>query len=120
MLYVNVTLDSVLLPRCLGDVDECMQTESLCSNGGMCVNTYGSFNCSCVMGFAGRQCELEVLVRNELLFTSWSIGLEELLGLALFLVTIFGLSLLFVAVRKRAKQDRSKEYEVSYLLSVSD
>uniref|UniRef100_A0A8C7DLN5 FAT atypical cadherin 1 n=1 Tax=Oncorhynchus kisutch TaxID=8019 RepID=A0A8C7DLN5_ONCKI len=97
--------------RCLGDVDECMQTESLCSNGGVCVNTYGSFNCSCVVGFAGRQCELEMLVRNELLFTSWSIGLEELLGLALFLVTIFGLSLLFVAVRKRAKQDGSKEYE---------
>uniref|UniRef100_A0A4W5PG36 FAT atypical cadherin 1 n=1 Tax=Hucho hucho TaxID=62062 RepID=A0A4W5PG36_9TELE len=106
-------------PRCLGDVDECMQTESLCSNGGVCVNTYGSFNCSCVVGFAGRQCELEVLVRNELLFTSWSIGLEEFLGLALFLVTVFGLSLLFVVVRKRAKQDRSEEYEVSYLLSVT-
>uniref|UniRef100_A0A3P8ZVF3 FAT atypical cadherin 1b n=1 Tax=Esox lucius TaxID=8010 RepID=A0A3P8ZVF3_ESOLU len=93
--------------RCLGDVDECMQkTESPCFNGGVCVNTYGAFNCSCVQGFAGPQCELDVVDKKELQSTSWSIRLEELLGLAMFLVIIFGLALLFVAVQKRDEDDK--------------
>uniref|UniRef100_A0A3P8XZ66 FAT atypical cadherin 1b n=1 Tax=Esox lucius TaxID=8010 RepID=A0A3P8XZ66_ESOLU len=106
--------------RCLGDVDECMQkTESPCFNGGVCVNTYGAFNCSCVQGFAGPQCELDVVDKKELQSTSWSIRLEELLGLAMFLVIIFGLALLFVAVQKRAKQDESDEDEPSQGVQVN-
>ncbi|KAL0973926.1 hypothetical protein UPYG_G00213030 [Umbra pygmaea] len=93
--------------RCLEDVDECMQTESPCSNRGVCVNTYGSFNCSCVPGFAGPLCQMEVVDKKELLFTSWSVRLEGFLGLAMFLVIVFGLALLFVVVRNRAKQEET-------------
>ncbi|KAJ8015146.1 hypothetical protein DPEC_G00023120 [Dallia pectoralis] len=97
--------------RCIVDVDECMQTETPCSNGGVCVNTYGAFNCSCMPGFVGLQCELEVVDDKELLSISWYIRLEELLGLAMLLLIIFGLALLVFAVRKRAKQHESDKDE---------
>ncbi|KAJ8383464.1 hypothetical protein AAFF_G00220600 [Aldrovandia affinis] len=86
--------------RCLSDVDECAQKP--CSNGGRCENTHGSFHCNCTPGFGGRGCELRAEVRTDLVSTSWNIGLEEVVGIVVFVVSIFLLVLLFVVVRKRA------------------
>ncbi|KAG9259655.1 protocadherin Fat 1 isoform X1 [Astyanax mexicanus] len=86
--------------RCLGDVDECVKNP--CANGGQCHNTYGSFSCNCSLGFGGRQCELRAEIRNDFVSTSWNIGLEEVIGIAVFLASIFLMVLLFVLIRKRA------------------
>ncbi|XP_037388733.1 protocadherin Fat 1a isoform X4 [Pygocentrus nattereri] len=86
--------------RCLSDVDECMKNP--CTNGGQCHNTYGSFSCNCSLGFGGRQCELRAEVRNDFISTSWNIGLEEVIGIAVFVASIFLIVLLFVLIRKRA------------------
>ena len=37
------------------DVDECLTSEP-CLNGAKCVNTLGSYNCSCKPGYTGRHC----------------------------------------------------------------
>ncbi|XP_035385759.1 protocadherin Fat 1a isoform X3 [Electrophorus electricus] len=95
--------------RCLSDVDECARNP--CNNGGQCHNTYGSFSCNCSLGFGGRRCELHGELHNHFVSTSWNIGLEEVVGIVVFLAAIFLLVLLFVAVRKRAcrrRRSRSK------------
>ncbi|KAG5848309.1 hypothetical protein ANANG_G00097130 [Anguilla anguilla] len=86
--------------RCLSDVDECVQNP--CANGGQCENTYGSFLCNCTLGFGGGRCELRAEVHTELVSTSWNIGLEEVVGIAVFVASIFLLTLVFVLLRKRA------------------
>ncbi|XP_066515899.1 protocadherin Fat 1a isoform X2 [Hoplias malabaricus] len=85
--------------RCLSDVDECMKNP--CANGGHCQNTYGSFSCNCSMGFGGRHCELRAEIRNDFVSTSWNIGLEEVIGIGVFVASIFLMVLLFVLIRKR-------------------
>ncbi|KAG9346997.1 hypothetical protein JZ751_005924 [Albula glossodonta] len=98
--------------RCLSDVDECV--ENPCSNGGKCENTYGSYRCNCSLGFAGKLCELKSAVRNEFISTSWNIGLEEVIGIVIFVASIFILVLLFIIIRKgccqsgRSKADQDK------------
>ena len=39
----------------LADFDECVRRP--CSNGALCVNTMGSFKCSCRAGFTGKLCD---------------------------------------------------------------
>uniref|UniRef100_A0A8C7P4Y4 FAT atypical cadherin 1a n=1 Tax=Oncorhynchus mykiss TaxID=8022 RepID=A0A8C7P4Y4_ONCMY len=92
--------------RCLGDVDECLKNP--CSNGGQCQNTYGSYTCNCSLGYIGRLCELRSEVRNEFISTSWNIGLEEVIGIVVFVAAIFLLVVLFVVIRKRACRRKSK------------
>ncbi|KAJ8000877.1 hypothetical protein DPEC_G00184960 [Dallia pectoralis] len=92
--------------RCLSDIDEC--TKNPCSNGGQCQNTYGSYSCNCSLGYNGRLCELRSEVRNEFVSTSWNIGLEEVIGIVVFVASIFILVLLFVVIRKRACRRKSK------------
>uniref|UniRef100_A0A673FKX3 FAT atypical cadherin 1a n=1 Tax=Sinocyclocheilus rhinocerous TaxID=307959 RepID=A0A673FKX3_9TELE len=93
--------------RCLSDVDECLKNP--CGNGGHCQNTYGSFNCNCSAGYSGRHCELRSEIRNEFVSTSWNIGLEEVIGIVVFVASIFLLVILFVVVRKRiCRRSKSK------------
>ncbi|XP_041081573.1 protocadherin Fat 1-like isoform X3 [Polyodon spathula] len=96
--------------RCLADIDECIKQP--CSNGGLCRNTHGSYNCTCSQGYGGKLCEDVVLVNNVFLSTSWNIGLEEVIGIIVFVASIFLLVLLFVVFRKRVcRQRRSKAKE---------
>uniref|UniRef100_A0A8C1VE31 FAT atypical cadherin 1a n=1 Tax=Cyprinus carpio TaxID=7962 RepID=A0A8C1VE31_CYPCA len=93
--------------RCLSDVDECLKNP--CGNGGHCQNTYGSFNCNCSAGYSGRHCELLSEIRNEFVSTTWNIGLEEVIGIVVFVASIFFIVLLFVVVRKRiCRRSKSK------------
>ncbi|XP_041711685.2 protocadherin Fat 1a isoform X3 [Coregonus clupeaformis] len=92
--------------RCLSDVDECLKNP--CSNGGQCQNTYGSYTCNCSLGYIGRLCELRSEVRNEFVSTSWNIGLEEVIGIVVFVASIFLLVVLFVVIRKRPCRRKSK------------
>nr|AAO15696.1 protocadherin [Danio rerio] len=93
--------------RCLSDVDECLKNP--CGNGGHCQNTYGSFSCNCSNGYSGQHCELRSEIRNEFVSTSWNIGLEEVIGIVVFVASIFFLVLLFVVVRKRiCRRSKSK------------
>ncbi|XP_061882625.1 protocadherin Fat 1a isoform X3 [Entelurus aequoreus] len=92
--------------RCLSDVDECVTKP--CTNGGQCQNTYGSYKCNCSLGFGGQACELRAEVRNELVSTSWNIGLEEVVGIVIFVSSIFILVLFFIIIRKRACSAKSK------------
>ncbi|XP_037830702.1 protocadherin Fat 1a isoform X5 [Kryptolebias marmoratus] len=92
--------------RCLSDVDECIKNP--CTNGGQCHNTYGSFKCNCSQGFSGQMCELRAEVRNEFVSTSWNIGLEEVIGIVVFVSSIFILVLLFIIIRKKACRSKSK------------
>ncbi|XP_033823988.1 protocadherin Fat 1a isoform X1 [Periophthalmus magnuspinnatus] len=92
--------------RCLTDVDECVKNP--CSNGGQCHNTYGSYKCNCSSGFTGLMCELRAEVRNDFVSTSWNIGLEEVIGIVVFVTSIFILVLLFILIRKRACRSKAK------------
>ncbi|XP_061108849.1 protocadherin Fat 1 isoform X2 [Conger conger] len=95
--------------RCLGDVDECLRNP--CDNGGRCENSYGSYSCNCTLGFGGRLCQLKSDVRNEFISTSWNIGVEEVIGIVVFVVSIFILVLLFVLVRKGCARRRKPKPE---------
>ncbi|MED6276980.1 long-chain fatty acid transporter fat1, partial [Characodon lateralis] len=92
--------------RCLSDVDECIKNP--CTNGGQCQNTYGSFKCNCSLGFHGQICELPAEVQNQFVSTSWNIGLEEVIGIVVFVSCIFILVLLFIIIRKRTCCRKSK------------
>ncbi|XP_072352995.1 protocadherin Fat 1a isoform X3 [Scyliorhinus torazame] len=83
--------------RCLADIDECH--ESPCFNQGRCENTYGSFICNCTHGFIGKFCADTVV--NKYVSTPWNIGLEEVIGIIVFVASIFILVLVFVVFRKK-------------------
>ncbi|XP_077427254.1 protocadherin Fat 1a isoform X3 [Vanacampus margaritifer] len=92
--------------RCQSDVDEC--SRSPCANGGHCLNTYGAYKCNCSLGFAGPTCGLAGEIRNDFVSTSWNIGLEEVVGIVVFVSSIFILVLFFVILRKKACRSKSK------------
>ena len=96
--------------RCLTDVDEC--TKSPCSNGGQCHNTYGSYRCNCSLGYGGPACQLRSEVRNDFVSNAWNIGLEEVIGIVVFVASIFLLVLIFILIRKRACRGGRKGREL--------
>lgn len=69
-------------------------------NSGRCVNTHGSFHCLCDGGFAGVLCEIPGQAHHKLDTSSWSLGVEEILGMVLVLVSMFLFLLLFVGCWK--------------------
>ncbi|XP_071954313.1 cubilin homolog [Antedon mediterranea] len=44
--------------QCESDIDECSDSTDKCVNGATCVNTQGSYTCTCVHGYAGIYCEV--------------------------------------------------------------
>lgn len=102
-----------MLSRCLSDVDECIKNP--CANGAQCQNTHGSYKCNCSLGFTGQMCELRAEVRNEFISTSWNIGLEEVIGIVVFVSSIFILVLLFIIIRKKACRRKSKTDDDKHL-----
>ncbi|VDK72475.1 unnamed protein product [Litomosoides sigmodontis] len=43
-------------PNCATDINECIESEKLCFNGGICVNTFGSWYCDCPVGYNDPYC----------------------------------------------------------------
>lgn len=50
------------LDKCI-DVDECAWSITPCLNDGICTNknTTEMYHCDCLLGFSGKDCEVEVL-----------------------------------------------------------
>uniref|UniRef100_A0AAF5Q282 EGF-like domain-containing protein n=2 Tax=Wuchereria bancrofti TaxID=6293 RepID=A0AAF5Q282_WUCBA len=42
--------------NCATDINECLENEKLCFNGGICVNTFGSWYCDCPLGYNDPYC----------------------------------------------------------------
>ena len=59
------------------DVDECSLGTFNCSAGGMCINTEGSYNCSCSPGYSGdgQLCTGEISFSFVTLETKRKLGL---------------------------------------------
>lgn len=58
---INVCICILFLgPYCTEDVDECGTTPSPCRNGGTCQNNEGSYQCICVNGWTGKDCEINI------------------------------------------------------------
>lgn len=42
------------------EIDECAGGTEVCMNGGTCMNTPGSYTCTCMPGYTGNICELGI------------------------------------------------------------
>uniref|UniRef100_A0A0R3S3B5 Notch n=1 Tax=Elaeophora elaphi TaxID=1147741 RepID=A0A0R3S3B5_9BILA len=42
--------------NCTTDINECIESDKLCFNGGICVNTFGSWYCDCPVGYNDPYC----------------------------------------------------------------
>ncbi|KAA8594045.1 hypothetical protein FQN60_004879 [Etheostoma spectabile] len=104
---------------CGEDVNECDRSnpEGECENGGVCVNTYGSFYCNCTAGFVGQRCGLRPVVVPDMQAGHTVVGKEELIGIAVVLFVIITLIILFIAFRKKVFQ---KNYSRNNLSLVQD
>ncbi len=95
-------------------MNECER--ELCENGGVCVNTFGSFYCNCTPGFVGSACSVRPVLVPDMQAGHAYVGKEELIGIAVVLFLILTLILLFVAFRKKVFQ---KSYSRNNLSMVS-
>ena len=43
----------------LADYNECSQV-GICQNGGRCINTQGAYQCQCMSGWTGDNCEIDI------------------------------------------------------------
>uniref|UniRef100_A0A8C3A881 FAT atypical cadherin 3a n=1 Tax=Cyclopterus lumpus TaxID=8103 RepID=A0A8C3A881_CYCLU len=91
---------------CEEDVNECDRSNPAgeCDNGGVCINTYGSFYCNCTAGFVGQRCGLRPVVVPDMQAGHTVVGKEELIGIAVVLLVIITLIILFIAFRKKVFQ----------------
>uniref|UniRef100_A0A8C2GBS5 FAT atypical cadherin 3a n=1 Tax=Cyprinus carpio TaxID=7962 RepID=A0A8C2GBS5_CYPCA len=104
-----------LLCSCEEDVNECER--ELCENGGVCVNTFGSFYCNCTPGFVGSACSVRPVLVPDMQAGHAYVGKEELIGIAVVLFLILILIILFIAFRKKVFQ---KSYSRNNLSMVQD
>uniref|UniRef100_A0A8C3AA70 FAT atypical cadherin 3a n=1 Tax=Cyclopterus lumpus TaxID=8103 RepID=A0A8C3AA70_CYCLU len=97
------TLVSHKVPGTTEDVNECDRSNPAgeCDNGGVCINTYGSFYCNCTAGFVGQRCGLRPVVVPDMQAGHTVVGKEELIGIAVVLLVIITLIILFIAFRKK-------------------
>lgn len=100
-------------------MNECDRSnpEGECENGGVCVNTHGSFYCNCTAGFVGQRCSLRPVVVPDMQAGHAVVGKEELIGIAVVLFVIITLIILFIAFRKKVFQ---KNYSRNNLSLVQD
>lgn len=96
-------------------MNECER--ELCENGGVCVNTFGSFYCNCTPGFVGSACSVRPVLVPDMQAGHAYVGKEELIGIAVVLFLILTLILLFIAFRKKVFQ---KSYSRNNLSMVQD
>jgi len=56
-IIIHITISYLLKPSFFfPDFDECYN--SLCQNGGTCINTDGDYRCECNYGYTGKNCHL--------------------------------------------------------------
>ena len=49
----DVIIDLLSLPPLSSDIDECIESEYNCSAKAKCIDTEGSYNCTCETGYEG-------------------------------------------------------------------
>lgn len=42
----------------VSDVNECMESPPRCKNGATCQNSEGDYDCTCVTGWVGKDCDV--------------------------------------------------------------
>ncbi|CAF3399711.1 unnamed protein product [Rotaria socialis] len=47
-------------PDCVTDIDECLLENEPCKNGGLCINTIGSYHCECYEHYQGSDCSIPI------------------------------------------------------------
>lgn len=47
-------------PQCLEDINECLLEIEPCKNGGLCINTIGSYYCQCNEYYQGTDCSIPI------------------------------------------------------------
>jgi hypothetical protein len=59
-------------PSCV-DVNECALNRQMCYNGATCINTLGSFECLCALGYEGSRCEARSIASRSVVgeWTPW-------------------------------------------------
>lgn len=122
---LNVILVMLILPSfsffcsCEEDVNECDRSNlgGECENGGVCVNTHGSFYCNCTAGFVGQRCSLRPVVVPNMQAGHAVVGKEELIGITAVLFMIILLIIFFIVLRKKFFQ---KDYSRNNLSLVQD
>jgi len=58
--------DSISVFNTCTDINECSTDTHGCQNGATCLNTDGSYTCTCVMGWTGDMCDTGVLALSTL------------------------------------------------------
>ena len=100
------------------DIDDC--SSGPCENGGTCIDLFNDFNCTCPLGFTGRNCSISKcsLTVRKLKLSVWFSGCQRLYHL-LFLVYMFEYVRPAALATRLAREKKEKslvpEYWVLYL-----
>ena len=57
---INCPLGFTNPPNCAEDINECVLEKEVCKNGGICVNTNGSYYCQCNEFYQGNDCNIPI------------------------------------------------------------